>query len=157
MKRLIKLAGLLVVVLGLVLWACSKETTEPESEPETDKEAIQLLIGENSSYFNTQTHYGQEDTTGGKFGVLSSPINTCFWYREIHPYPSIDITIDIVGDSAFVVWTGEYNGILHLFASDSLNPDSIIEYTKDFTDKGERHAVFKRLYPYNEDHQHRRG
>lgn len=154
MKQLLKFSGLFVVIFGLALWGCSKTTTEPE--PQTDDEAIQLLIGENPSYFNIQNHYGEEDTTGGKFGGRS-PIITYFWYREPLPDPIIHIEIDIVGDSAFVAWTVEVNGILHLFASETFPPDSIQEYTKDFTDYGERYAIFKRVCSPSEDPQNRRG
>ncbi|RLC46802.1 MAG: hypothetical protein DRH57_05365, partial [Candidatus Cloacimonadota bacterium] len=153
MKQFLKNAGFLVCVLGLVLWGCSENSTEPDTYPKTDKEAINMLMEENSSYFNIQTHYGEEDTTGGKYGK-SSYINTCFWYRELHAYPSINITIDIVGDSAYVTWIGTHNGILHLFAPDT---DTILHFKKDFTDKGERYAVFKRIYPVDNDSIHRRG
>jgi hypothetical protein len=156
MKNLLKLTVLSLVVMGLLLCGCGKEsTTEPE--PESDREAIRWLIEDNPSYFNTQNHYGEEDTTGGRIGTLS-PIITYFWYREIlKDSINIDVNIDIVGDSAFVSWFGEFDGIFHIFADTIFPPDSIIEYTKDFTDFGERNAVFKRLKPVNDDPQHRRG
>lgn len=154
MKQVIKLTGFLLVIIGLVFWGCSEKTTEPGTNP--DEESIRSIILENPSYFNTQNHYGEEDTTGGKFSGRS-PINTFFWYREILPNPNIQVNIDIIGDSAFVTWTGEFDGILHLFASETFPPDSIIEYTKDFTDKGIRYAIFKRFYSPDEDPQHRRG
>ena len=58
----LKLTGLVFIILGLLVIGCSKETTEPE--PATDGEAIQWLIGENPRYFNSENHYGDEDTTG---------------------------------------------------------------------------------------------
>ncbi len=156
MKNFPKLIVLFIVVLGLTLWGCGKKTTE--AVPETDEEAIQWLMGENPSYFKTDNHYGDEDTTGGSLCAFT-PVTTYFWYREIEPEPPIHIDIDIIGDSAFVAWSGKFDGTLHLFSStDTVFPsDTIIHYTKDFTDYGERYAIFKRLFPVNEDPQHRRG
>lgn len=144
----------MIVILGIALFGCTKKATEPV--PENDSEAIQWLISENPSYFNTQDHYGSEDTSGsGTIGILS--MYNYFWYREILPDPTINVNIDIIGDSAYVTWSGEFNGILHLFLSDTFPPDTINEYTKNFTDDGKRYAIFKRLYPANEDPQRRRG
>lgn len=155
MKNVVKLAGILVVIAALLLTACSKESsTEPE--PGTDLEAIQWLIGENPRYFNTQSHYGNEDTTGGGFSICS-PVIHFFWYREVDPNPDIHLEIDIVGDSAFLAWTGEFTGTFHLFASDTFPPDTIDEYLKDFQDYGTRYAIFKRMYPSQEDPMKRRG
>lgn len=152
--------GLKLLLLGMVFFvllftACSKEsTTEPE--PETDLEAIEWLIGENPRYFNTQSHYGNEDTTGGTLSLFT-PVTHYFWYREVDPEPHIQVSIDIIGDSAFISWTGEFTGTFHLFASDTFPPDTILEYLKDFTDYGTRYAIFKRLYPADEDPERRRG
>jgi len=154
MKNVFKAACLLVIIFGLLIAGCSK-TTEPE--PATDEEAIDWLVRENPSYFNTEKHYGEEDTTGGKIGAFT-PVITYFWYREILPDSVIiNINIDIIGDSAFVTWTGEFDGTFHLFASDTFPPDTIIEYTKDFTDFGTRYAIFRRHYRPNEDPERRRG
>ena len=157
MKNFPKFIVFLIIVLGLTLWGCAKESTGPE-EPKTDEEAIQWLMGDNPSYFKTDNHYGEEDTTGGSLRAFT-PITTYFWYREIEPDPAIHIEIDIVGDSAFVAWSGEFDGTLHLFSSTDtvFPPDTIIHYTKDFTDYGERYAIFKRLFPVNDDLLRRRG
>jgi len=155
MKHFSKIAVLLSVVLIMVLVGCSKESsTEPE--PKNDNEAIRWLINENPSYFSSQDHYGDEDTTAGKIGMFSPMVNY-FWYREILPDPSISITIDIVGDSAYVSRSVEVQGILHLFLSDTFPPDTVDEYTKNFTDTGKRYAIFKRIYSQNEDPLRRRG
>ncbi len=157
MKNFPKLTVLLIVLLGLILWGCGKESVG-EDEPVNDEEAIQWLLGDNPSYFETDNHYGEEDTTGGSLYAFT-PVTTYFWYREIEPDPAIQIIIDIVGDSAFVSWSGEFDGTLHLFSStDSVfPPDTIIHYTKGFSDYGQRYAIFKRILPTNEDPQHRRG
>jgi hypothetical protein len=155
MKTTLKLAAVVLVLAGLLFTACTKESsTEPE--PGTDLEALQWLIGENPRYFNTQSHYGNEDTTGGSF-VICTPVIHYFWYREVDPDPVIHVDIDIVGDSAFVSWTGEFTGTFHLFASDTFPPDTIIDYPKDFQDYGTRYAIFKRLYLPEEDPERRRG
>jgi hypothetical protein len=154
MKNAIKLTGICFLVLYLLVLGCGKETTDPE--PETDSEAIDWLINENPRYFNSENHYGDEDTTGGKMGICT-PIITYFWYRELDTEPTIHVEVDIVGDSAFVSWTGEFDGILHLFSSDTFPPDTILEYTKDFLDLGTRYAVFKRVCTPEEDPYRRRG
>ena len=154
MKRFLKLSSFLMVVCILLFFGCEKDSSGLD-EPETDLEAIQWLIQENPAYYNTQTHYGEEDTTS--VGGPRSPIVTYFWYRDIDPYPSISVNIDIFEDSAYVVWTGEFDGIFNLWASESFPPDTIYHYTKDYTDFGERHAVFKRLFLPEEDPLLRRG
>lgn len=155
MKHVLKLAGVVLLISAVLFTACSKEsTTAPE--PETDLEAIQWLIGENPRYFNTESHYGDEDTTGGSFGICT-PVIPYFWYREVDPEPTIHVDIDIVGDSAFVAWTGEFTGTFHLFASDTFPPDTIVTYLKDFQDDGTRYAIFRRLYPADDDPELRRG
>ncbi len=153
MKNAFKATCLLIIIFGLLIAGCSK-TTEPE--PQNDTEAIEWLIEENPRYFNSEGHYGDEDTTGGKLGILT-PVIHYFWYRELGPEPTIHIDIDIVGDSAFITWTGEFDGTFHLFASDTFPPDTIIEYTKDYTDFGTRYAIFRRHYQPHEDPQRRRG
>jgi len=154
MKQLTKIAFFSFLTVALICCGCSKKTTEPE--PETDEEAIQWLIGESPSYFNTQDHYGEEDTTDGRPGVFS-PIITYFWFRELTYDPQISINIDIVGDSAYVSWFGEFKGNLHLFSDTIFPPDTLIEYTKNFTDHHNRYAIFKRLFHQEEDPMHRRG
>jgi hypothetical protein len=155
MNNTVKAIGISMAIFALLFAACGKEsTTEPE--PESDLEAIQWLIEENPRYFNTQSHYGNEDTTGGSFSICT-PVIHYFWYREIDPNPDIHVEIDIVGDSAFISWTGEFTGTFHLFASDTFPPDTIIEYLKEFQDFGTRYAIFKRLYPSDEDPLGRRG
>ncbi len=154
MKQFLKLTGLIIVVLGLTLLGCSKSPDEPQD----DEEAINWLINDNPRYFNTEGHYGDEDTTGGALGIFT-PCITYFWYRETIPDPSITIVIDIVGDSAFVSWSGIFEGTMNLFSSTDtvFPPDTIIHYTKDYTDYGERYAIFKRLQPSNDDPLNRRG
>jgi hypothetical protein len=155
MKNVLKLTGVIMVISALLFSACSKDSgTEPE--PGTDLEAIQWLIGENPRHFNTESHYGNEDTTEGGFGICT-PVIHYFWYREVDPEPYINVNIDIVGDSAFVSWAGEFTGTFHLFASDTFPPDTIVDYPKDFQDYGTRYAIFKRLYPPEDDPERRRG
>jgi len=155
MKHFLQLIVLPSALLIMVLFGCGKESsTEPE--PKDDNEAISWLISENASYFSSEEHYGDEDTTGATIGVFSPMVNY-FWYRQLLPDPLISITVNIIGDSAFVSWSGEFDGILHLFLSDTFPPDTIDEYTKSFTDTAQRYAILRRLYPHNEDPLRRRG
>lgn len=151
MKRFHKFSSFVMMVCIFIFFGCEKDSSGLD-EPETDMEAIQWLIQENPAYFNTQTHYGEEDTTG--VGSPRSPIVTYFWYRNIDPYPSISLDIDIFEDSAYVEWTGDFDGIFNIFAYEIYPPDII---TKDYTDFCERHAVFKRFFTPDEDPLHRRG
>ena len=140
------------MLLFLLLWGCDK-TTEANNDPQTDEEAINMLLEENDPYFTTQNHYGEEDTTGVKNGDRTE-INTFFWYRELKPNPEYLIDIQINGDSAYVSIHGDYEGTLNLFAWEN---DSIKTYTKDFTDQSLRYAIFKQLFDPAEDPDHRRG
>jgi hypothetical protein len=47
--------------------------------------------------------------------------------------------------------------MFHLFASDTFPPDTIVEYPKSFLDYGTRSAIFKRLYPVEDNPMRRRG
>ncbi len=154
MNRFLKLSSFLMVVCIILFWGCDKDSSGLD-EPETDLEAIEWLIQENPAYFNTESHYGEEDTT--RVGGSRSSIIPFYWYRNIDLYPSISVNIEILEDSAYVVWSGEFDGIFNLLAYESSSPDTIYHYTKDYIDFGERHAIFKRLHLPEEDPLNRRG
>ena len=153
MKKIITFATIVMFIAILSIWGCGKNTTEITGTPETDEEAIQLLLNENGSYFETDNQYGEEDTTGVRTEGKDE-INTYFWYREKTNAPDANINIEINGDSAFVEIQRYYEGILHLFA---LENDTITTYTKNFSDRSLRYAVFKRIFDPDNDSLHRRG
>lgn len=142
------------MMLFLLIWGCDK-TTEANNDPQTDEEAIDMLLDDNETYFNTQNHYGEEDTTEVKDGDRDQ-INTFFWFRELNPNPEYLINIQINGDSAYVSIHGDYEGTLNLFAWEN---DSVKTYTKDFTDQSLRYAIFNRLTDFapEDDPERRRG
>lgn len=148
MKIIIKLL-LLSCLVGLFIWGCSDEGLT--NADLTDEEALDLLITDNQSYFDTNNHYGEEDTTDVRFGYRD-PLNTFFWYRELQS-ASLNYNILITGDSAFVEFNGDFTGVLNLFAAQ----DSIELHIKDFVEHSARNAVFKRLEDIEDDPLNRRG
>ncbi|MCD4818220.1 MAG: hypothetical protein K8S23_05980 [Candidatus Cloacimonetes bacterium] len=148
MKAIIKLV-LLMCLIGLFIWSCTDD--QLTNDEMTDEEALNLLITDNQSYFETEDHYGEEDTTEVQT-EFRDPLNTFFWFRNLQS-ASITINISIDGDSAFVVFSGDYEGILNLYASQ----DTIELHTKNFVEHSIRNAIFKRLEDAETDPLKRRG
>ena len=154
MKKIILFTVIIGVIAFLSIWGCGENATEVDNTPDSDEEAIQLLLDENSTYFETDNQYGEEDTTGVRTEGKDE-INTFFWFREKTNEPDANINIEINGDSAFVEIQRFYEGILHLFAWE--NDTTVVTYTKDFNDQSLRYAIFKRIYTPENDPLHRRG
>ena len=102
MKKIILFLTISSLIAFLSIWGCGENTTEVDNTPDSDEEAIQLLLDENSTYFETDNQYGEEDTTGVRTDGKSE-INTFFWFREKTNEPDININIQITVDTAFVV------------------------------------------------------
>jgi len=129
------------LVLGLLPYGCKKKATEPE---ETDEDALRTLVSE-SDWFDTESHFGEEDTSGE--GSLS-PITPVFWWRELTLPVERTVTIEVVGDSAFVTVVADVAGYFNIIVDSE--PDTVVH--KVLGDTVRRYAIFKR---YAEETQHR--
>ena len=147
MKTVIKLL-LLTCFSTILFWGCEESLTNADL---TDEEALDLLITDRQDYFDSQNHYGEEDTTNVRL-EFREPINTFFWFRELQT-ASVNYNIQITGDSAYVEFTGEFTGELNLFAAE----EPVEIFLKDFDEHSARNAIFKRLEDVDEDPLTRRG
>ena len=147
MKTFIKLLMLTCISAILVL-GCEEVLTNADI---TDEEALDLLITDRQDYFDSQNHYGEEDTTDVRL-EFREPINTFFWFRELQT-AVLNYEIYITGDSAYVEFAGDYTGDLNIFAAE----DPVELFLKDFEEHSTRNAVFKRLEDVDDDPLTRRG
>ncbi len=134
MKRTIFPVLLSFILLVLLLAGCS---ITPQN---SDKSAIEDLVVNDSTWFNADSHYGQETLPT----TLMTQFDQVFlWYRTLDTTQSIsrDISINIVGDSAYVSVVGHIPGILHIYGN--LSGDTVI-VEKHFTDIWTRSAIFKK-------------
>ena len=131
---LLSLALIAVVTLGMV--GCKSNPTSPY---ETDEEAIQALVG-NSEWFNADDHFeGGVDSSG----VLLGNIIPFAWGRQrLDPIQRI-ITINQVGDSAYVTVQGKITGVLHIWAFQA-GVDTLLKIKKDLEIDFTRNAIFKK-------------
>lgn len=132
MRRFSKLYALAILCLSIiVMYGCEQKVTEAEK---TDEEVIQDLVNELSDWFAVDGHLGKESQEPpGK-----DSIPTIFWWREVERPIHRIITVDLVGDSAFVTVQADIEGWFNL----RIPPDSTIE--KELADTATRYAVFKR-------------
>lgn len=130
------------IIMGIVILAgCKKE------EKITDEDAIIEIIKSNPLF--KQTVPTGNDSA---YALLKEIINPLFWGREIKNIPSPKVEIYILGDSAFVNYTGYDEGILHLWA---WVPDSnkVKYYQKNFSDVSYIKATFKRRGSISDPHR----
>ncbi|MEN3046576.1 MAG: hypothetical protein ABDH49_06315 [Candidatus Hydrothermales bacterium] len=134
-----------VLLIGLIIITGCKRGRYADRY--TDKEAIVELI-RSSSIFNQRAPAGNDSARL----LLKGSVNPLFWGREIKNIPSPDIEIYIIGDSAYVDYTGYDEGILHLWA---WVPDSqkVKHYKRDFSDIFYIKGTFKRLGDVNDPHR----
>ncbi len=133
MKRSVVLSVSFILLIAFFA-GCSISPTN------SDKSAIEDLILTDATWFNADSHYGEE--------TLPTTIMTQFdqiflWYRTRDTSQSItrEINVNISGDSAYVTVIGHIPGILHIYGN--LNGDTVI-VEKHFTDNWTRSAIFKK-------------
>lgn len=132
-----KWLALTMVLLITFVWGCEDSPTG--TEPATDEEAIEMIMDE-SSIFNYDAHYGAEDTVTAK--ETKSRGRYTFWWR--HPEELVrNTTINIVDDSAYVTFSPHLSGQFNLLVTDTLPPDTLINYPKDLNDEFMSYAIFR--------------
>jgi len=134
MKKLLIFLSVSVFLIGF--FGCTKMNDESE---------IQNLISSDfSSYFDLDVNYGRPDSDSVAT-PNSKAYQYVFWFREATDW-SRNINISIEGDSAFVTLTRNVEGILHRYPFDTWPPpDTLVDKPKNFSDAGEKYAIFKRI------------
>ncbi len=143
MRGLVSKPVLPGLILSLLLCGCGKNAADIE---EADKSEIRAMIS-GSEWFESEGHFGEEDTSGG---VGLSPIEPAFWWRTIDIPVDRAITVDLIGDSAFVTVVVDINGHFNILAE--AGPDTLVHIRKDLADTVTRYGIFKR---YAEETKHR--
>lgn len=126
-------------IIGIVALGCKKE-----EEKISDEQALIEMLSE-SPLFDISNHYeggATSDSGDTFFSIVSDSIVTVLWGREILERPDPTISIEIVGDSAYVIYEGYNRGFLDILA---LDPDSgWVLYKKLLSETYVIHAVFRR-------------
>ncbi|MGE5807418.1 MAG: hypothetical protein ACM34O_16305 [Ignavibacteria bacterium] len=142
MKR--TLVPYLTTILGLIFIAfigCKDSTVGPPAE-DPEKEALQQIADEDSAIASFEPNYNEED----QMSILNKAATEIYPFRKIwHRISSISRTfnVTIAGDSAFGVYTKNYEGILYIAASydsDAVAPDTVIQ--KPFASTVTRNIIF---------------
>ena len=134
-----------VIILVLLSVYCGKK--EEVTDVEADKNAIVDIV-ENSVYFNTSDHYEGEavSDSGDTIGLLKADtLGAVLWGRELHERKTPNIDVKIVGDSAYVSFTGGNIGFLDIL---TYMPDTgWVLFKKPLSETYTIRAVFKRTGP----------
>lgn len=135
---------IILLFTAFFILSCTKNST-PTTPAETDEEAIRNLIYNNYSTLLTETsHYGEEDTTNNKGNI--SPL---YWYRHLINAPQRDIIVSIDDTIALVTISFIGSGNLKIFYYE----DSIIHFTKNFSDNFSREVMFRRVGSVNDTYR----
>ncbi len=142
MKR--TLVPYLTTILGLIFFVfigCKDSTVGPPAE-DPEKAALQEIADEDSAIASFEPNYNEED----QMSILSKTATHIYPFRKIWyriSSTSRTFTVTIAGDSAFGVYTKNYEGILNIAASydsDAVVPDTVIQ--KPFASTVTRNIIF---------------
>jgi hypothetical protein len=133
MKRFILISFAILLVGGFFI-GCGLNPVN------SDKNAIEDLIDTETAWFKPDGHYGEE---GVPPALLNAFEEVYIWFRTRDTTQAINrtISIDILGDSAYVSLSGSMPGIIHIVARQ--DGDTVI-VDKNFTDIWTRTAIFKK-------------
>ncbi|HHD82522.1 MAG TPA: hypothetical protein ENK92_00255 [Bacteroidetes bacterium] len=106
----------------------------------SDRNAIEDLIDSETSWFKPDGHYGEEQLQPATLAAFDTVL---FWFRYPDTTRSVNrtISVDILGDSAYVTISGTIPGILYL---KGVRDTDTIVVNKQFLDRWEKSAIFKK-------------
>jgi hypothetical protein len=142
LEKMIAFSAILILTL---IVGCKDSPVEPDNtEPQTDREALQKLADEDSSLSSFEENYNEEDLMDflGKTNTHIYPKRVGHKVRLVNR----NLTVNFVGDTAYGVLTKTYEGTLFIAASyDSANqgPDTLIQ--KPFTSQVTRNIIFVKV------------
>ncbi len=138
------LIPLITAIFFVFVTGCKESAIEPEAES-PDKLAMQEIADEDSAIASFDPNYNEED----QMSILSKTGTPIYPFRKIwHRVSSVNrtFTVTITGDSAFGVYTKNYEGILYIAASydsNAIQPDTVIQ--KPFASTVTRNIIFVRI------------
>ncbi len=124
--------GLVFSVAVMFMVSCQK------ADPEADKAAVQALVERDSVWFSANTEMG--DSTSGGFVDGDTAV---FWWRGTQTHDEPNLTIEVVGDSAWVDWSRHNYGDFYVLANLPTD-DSLVLWTKDLVETARLRGVFTR-------------
>jgi len=138
------LIPLFTAIFFVFVTGCKESAIEPEAES-PDKLAMQEIADEDSAIASFDPNYNEED----QMSILSKTGTPIYPFRKIwHRVSSVsrNFTVTITGDSAFGVYTKNYEGILYIAASydsNAIQLDTVIQ--KPFASTVTRNIIFVRI------------
>jgi hypothetical protein len=146
-KELKWLLSFLITFSFLLLAGCKDSVmeTEDDTEPTTDKEAMERIVDEDSSLSSFNEVYNEEDLADFGLGKIQEPIYPFKVWHRVH-LVNRNLNITFEGDTAYGVLTKTFEGTLFIAASyDSaaVEPDTIIQ--KVFTATVTRNLIFVKV------------
>lgn len=136
---------LVSVLLVVIVSGCKDAAVDPpNTEPATDREAMQKMVEEDSSITSFEPNYNDEGAVAflGKTNADIYPFRIGTKVRVVQR----SFTVDIVGDTAYGTYSKSFEGVLLIAASyDSAatSPDTLIQ--KPFTSVITRKIIFIRV------------
>ncbi|MDD2889135.1 MAG: hypothetical protein PHE49_00660 [bacterium] len=145
MKKLLSLGLSLVFVLGVI--GCGKE--KPVDETAADRQAVEDMVRA-SEWF--QSNEAQTDTTKPptKKSKGNNIIGDPLWVRAVADTGNhLDINVSITGDSAYVEWTLDKEGLFWILGAQEAAGDSGLDTTlffapKPLSETSKMYGIYKR-------------
>ncbi len=133
MKRNLILLMVIVMIIGVFV-GCGLNPAN------SDRSAIEDLVDSDVSWFKPDGHYGEEQLPPAALTAFDTVL---FWYRSADTTQAVNrtISVDILGDSAYVTISGTIPGILHI---KGIQGADTVNIEKQFLDHWTRSAIFKK-------------
>lgn len=121
----------LIMLLAFSIFSCKKQNIA------ADKAAIQALVEKDTVHFATSTSH---DTASS--GYFASAETLVAWWRGPQTHDTAVISVEVVGDSAWVTWSRHNFGEFHILAKP---PDtSLVLWNKGLAETARLSAIFRR-------------
>lgn len=134
------------IILIIIFAGCQESVIDPqETEPATDREALQKLAEEDSSLQSFEQVFNEENLMDFGMGKIQAEIFPLKVGHRVH-LVSRNFEVNIQGDTAYATLTNNYEGILFIAASydsGATIPDTIIQ--KPFAAVITRNLIFVKV------------
>ncbi|MDD5530844.1 MAG: hypothetical protein PHX21_12575 [bacterium] len=146
-KKILTLGLSLVFVFGII--GCGKE--KPVDEQAADKVAVEDMVRASAWFQSDASQTDNTDTTTQK-GKGNNIIGTPLWGRAVADTGNhLNISISVTGDSAYVEWTLDREGLFVILGQEEVVGDSGLDTigiwppcTKSLSETSKMYGVFKR-------------
>ena len=143
LKRFLSLFSISLIIFFI---GCQESVVDPQdTEPTTDREALQKIADEDSSLQSFDEAFNEEDLMDYGMGKLQAEIFPLKVGHRVH-LVSRNLEIDIQGDTAYATLTKNYEGVLFIAASydsGATTPDTVIQ--KPFMAVVTRNLIFVKV------------